>query len=105
MGLSHYEIRFQRKDIYVLTLLKFQSKLSLAHRIKQGVQSEKFIYKYMIEHYNLDLSNKQIKQIIHHPENLVVACRGACNDSFNIFYKPVERNELLEKIIDKLNLI
>lgn len=82
-----------------------QSKLSIAHRIKQGTQTAKQIYKYMIQNHNVYLNKAQINKIIHHSYNRVAACQKECNDSFNIFYKPVERDNLLEKIILKLNYI
>ena len=55
----------------------------LAHRI---AQTKTWLKKYGPE-------------VIHHPDNLVAVCRNlACNSSFNIGNKPVQREELVSKI-------
>lgn len=71
----------------------------IAHRIKQGKQTVNFLLK-----HKKNLTIKQCEAIIHHNLNLVTVCSLKCNDSCNIFFKPVERDELIEKIIGELGL-
>jgi len=80
------------------------SGLQIAHRIKNGVGTENYIQNYYhLKHgFNFALSMKTIKAIINHPDNLVTVCSLRCNDKQNIFYNPVERDELLLQIIDKV---
>jgi hypothetical protein len=78
-----------------------QTILGIAHRIKQGKGTEKYIKQFALDRFGLDLKKYEIKKIIDHEDNMVVACNNRCNDSFNIFYKSVQRDELLEQIICK----
>lgn len=83
-----------------------ESWLTIAHRIRKGSGSEKWVYNFVYKKYGKELKLNFIREeILNHPDNLVVACAGACNDSVNIFFKPVERDKLLIKIIKKLNII
>jgi 5-methylcytosine-specific restriction endonuclease McrA len=82
-----------------------QEKLTLAHRIKSGVGSEEFLIKYFEAVYNISLQKKQARDILDHQFNLVTACSGRCNDSYNIFFKPNEMNELIYKIAKDLKII
>lgn len=79
--------------------------LGIAHRIKSGKGTQKYIKNFMISKYNITLNMMQVNQIINDPLNLILACNGDCNDSFNIFNKPVQRDELLQKIIYKLGFV
>jgi hypothetical protein len=75
----------------------------VAHRIKQGKGSEKYIQNYLIQNYEIFKKLSWIREnIIDNGMNVVYCCSLQCNDSFNIFNKPVERDELLEKIIKKV---
>lgn len=71
----------------------------IAHRIKQGKQTINFLKK----HKN-GLTDKQCISIINHELNLVTTCSLKCNDKCNIFYNPVERDDLLNKIMKELSL-
>lgn len=78
------------------------SNLSVAHRIKQGKGTLNFIKKFLAKN-NIYYNNSFITDnMINHEKNVVVACRGACNDSFNIFFNPVERDKLLMEILGDL---
>lgn len=73
------------------------SRLSIAHKIKQGKGTIKYIKNYFSD-YNF--TDKHIKDnIINNEKNVTLACRGNCNDSFNLFYKPLQRDFLLDEII------
>ncbi len=74
-----------------------RGQLSIAHRIKSGSGTVKYI-----KRLYPGLTAKQIDNIIDHPDNLITACRGKCNDSQNVFYKPEIRDELLKSIYIKL---
>ena len=77
--------------------------IHIAHRIKQGIGSEKYIQDYMFNKYNDYKPLSFIREfIINHPLNMVTVCSLKCNDSFNIFFNEVERDELLNKIINTL---
>ena len=95
------ELVFAR-DFYVCQKCGNNENLGIAHRIKQGHGTINYIKKFVMKKYNLTLKKYQILEIINDPLNLVVACNGACNDSFNIFNKPVQRDELIIKILYKL---
>lgn len=82
-----------------------QDKLTLAHRIKSGVGSEEYLIKYFDAIYNISLQKKQARDILDHEFNLVTACSGNCNDSFNIFFKPNEMNGLIYRIANDLKII
>lgn len=76
------------------------SKLSIAHRIRQGSGSIKTIKKLWPK-----LTKKYIEdEIINHEFNVTIACNVACNDSFNIFFNKVERNKLLAQILTNLEI-
>lgn len=79
-----------------------ENELSMAHRIKQGKGAQNYIRKYLMKK-EIYYSNRFITdEIINNPLNITTACRGNCNDSFNIFFKPVQRDTLLEKILRTL---
>ena len=81
------------KNVYI-------SQLQIAHRIKSGKGTLNHIKK----NFSVDkMTDKDIKEnIIDHPLNLVTTCSLRCNDSFNVFNNPVERDKLLNKIMDTL---
>lgn len=82
-----------------------QEKLTLAHRIKSGKGTEEMIAKYFRMVHKKELSKKEIDWIIDDEDNLVTACRGSCNDHFNIFFDPVKSVEILNLIARKKNII
>jgi len=73
-------------------------KLSMAHRIKSGKQSQNYIIQFIYDEYDVMINKKQADEILYNEKNLVTACRGNCNDSFNIFYKQEQRDFLIKKI-------
>lgn len=73
---------------------------TIAHRIKQGSGTLKFIENFLFTNYELYLTKKDIKEkIIDNPINVKYTCPGSCNDAQNIFFKEIEMKELLHKII------
>jgi len=77
----------------------------LAHRVKSGKGTLKFIENFLQQNYNKVLTKKDIKnKIIDNKKNLVLTCSLACNDSYNIFNRPMERDELLREIIEEVIL-
>jgi len=78
----------------------------IAHKIKSGKGSENHIASYIWEKYNKDRSKKWVKDyIIDNEMNLVSTCSLKCNDSFNIFFNPVERDALIDRIIEETNCL
>lgn len=77
----------------------FNRQPQIAHRIKQGKQTVNFLLK-----LKKNLTIKQCESIIHNRFNLVTVCSLKCNDACNIFFKPVERDELIKKIMQELGL-
>ena len=81
----------------------------IAHRIKQdktqkGRGSVAHVRQWLVDHYGLDMSTTEIvSDIINHPANVCVTCCSRCNDSMNIFNKPVARDSLLRKIMKDLH--
>lgn len=74
----------------------------LAHRIKSGSGSVKYIENYL-QSKQIYKSKKFIQDtILSHPDNLVTTCSLKCNDKCNIFFNPVKRDELLENILKKV---
>jgi hypothetical protein len=81
---------------------KDMSQLQVAHRIRQGKGSEKYI-KEFTDKLGLDLSKTFIREnIINHESNMTTTCSLECNASFNIFFKPLERDALLLRILEQL---
>jgi hypothetical protein len=75
----------------------------LAHRIHSGKESCRYIQNFISSRYGVDLTKTFINEdILNHPDNLVVACSLPCNDSFNIFYKPVQRDKLIIEIYESV---
>lgn len=74
----------------------------IAHSIKSGKGSENHIMSYIWQHYQKDRSRKWVnKYILNCEMNLSSVCSLSCNDSRNIFYKPIERDLLIDKIIEE----
>ena len=101
------------RDLYICQRCgknRNQAKLEIAHRIKQGKKTSKknqtvnFIKKFMIENYDIYIKKSDAIDIIDHEYNLVVSC-DICNSSFNLFNKPVPRDELLIQILIKRGII
>lgn len=79
------------------------SGLQIAHRIKSGKGTEKYIQFYLETVQHQEWLLKEIReQIIDHPLNLVSTCSLSCNDSFNIFNNPEERDKLINEILSDL---
>jgi len=79
--------------------------LELAHRVKRGKGTAETLVKYFRQAYQKELSKKECEDIIDDDDNLVVACSGSCNSSYNIFFRPIEAVELIEKIGIKKGII
>jgi len=61
-----------------------------------------------MENYEVNpylVTRTESKDILDDPDNLVTACSGSCNDSQNIFFNPVERDKLMDKILQKRGFI
>jgi 5-methylcytosine-specific restriction endonuclease McrA len=77
----------------------------LAHNIKSGKGSENHIIAYIWNTYRKDRSRKWVnKYILDNDMNLSSTCSLKCNDSKNIFFKPVERDALIDRIIEECEL-
>ena len=101
---------FNKKKIFIRDFFTCQScggsiyhrHPQIAHKIKQGKGSEDFISKWLLER-GYDWSRKKIRDdVINHPFNVVTACSLKCNDAQNLFYKPVDRDILLLRILDDI---
>ena len=103
---KHIDIECTRELVYkrdggvcenckkVLQYTQFQ----MAHRIKKGKGSEDFIKRYALNYYNKQITTKEAQKILNHEKNLATTCPGACNDAMNIFYNPLKRKLLIDKI-------
>lgn len=74
----------------------------LAHRIMKGSQSERTIMNFIRDKYQTYITRVQAREILNHEDNLQLMCPGDCNDSANIFFNPVERDELIKKIWESI---
>jgi hypothetical protein len=105
MVLTKYEI-LARDGFQCQKCGKLGLNLQAAHRIKQGNKSSKknstvkHIHNYVLRKYKRELTKQEIYKIIHDERNLVTSC-DKCNDYFNIFFKPVERDQLIDLIYEK----
>jgi len=80
--------------------------MQVAHKIKSGKGSELHIMVYIWEKYRKDRSRKWVNDFILDNElNLSGVCSLKCNDSKNIFFKPLERDALIDKIIEETNCL
>lgn len=78
----------------------------LAHRIHKGKTAENHILPFIWNTYQKDRSRKWVQDyILESPLNLVPVCSIRCNDKANIFFKSVQRDELIKKIIESENLL
>jgi len=74
----------------------------LAHRIRQGKQAEKHCMIYIWNKYNKDRSHNWCKDfIIDSDLNLLSTCSLECNSRCNIFFKSIERDNLIDEIIEQ----
>lgn len=74
----------------------------LAHRIANTKANRNYIKHKCLLWLNIDLSERQVDRIIHHPFNLVSVCKskmGAHNDYFNCGGSPQKTETLLANII------
>ena len=72
----------------------------IAHRIKQGKGTENYLKKYIMSKYGIFAKPVLIKRIVHHEKNLRSTCCLSCNDAQNIFYKPEQRDRLVDEILE-----
>jgi hypothetical protein len=78
-------------------------RLQVAHRIKQGKGSIKYIQNYIYDKYQINRTNKFVEnRIINNLLNVATTCSLSCNSSFNIFFNPVECNKLLDQILKEV---
>lgn len=74
----------------------------IAHSIKSGKGSENHIMAYIWSKYKKDRSRRWVQDfILDNPLNLSTTCCLSCNDSRNIFFNPVERDALIDRIIEE----
>ena len=104
-----YESIFAR-DQYICQCCKghvqAHNNMQIAHRIRQGKQAEKHVMIYIWNNYKKDRSRKWCKDyIIDNELNLVSTCCSSCNSHFNIFSKDVERDALIDQIIEETNCL
>lgn len=77
--------------------------MQIAHKIRQGSKTIKnpvikHIKTDLLQIYNSDKSvNWIFENIVYHKFNLIASCQN-CNDSFNIWNKPVKAQKLLMEI-------
>ena len=72
-----------------------QSVLTIAHRIRQGKGTEKYLRKYL----QTNFSKNTIDEIVNNPLNMCLACAGACNSKVDITFNPVKVEKLLNEIL------
>jgi hypothetical protein len=73
----------------------------IAHHVKSGKGSELHIMAYLWSKYKKDRSRAWVnKYILDNEMNLSSVCSLKCNDACNIFFKPIERDALIDKIIE-----
>lgn len=72
--------------------------LTVAHRIAKSKANKLFIFKYIYEKKQEFTSHANVNKMIHHQFNLVTACNGNCNDSYNIGMNPEKSKKLIELI-------
>jgi len=74
----------------------------LAHRIKSGKGSQNHITAYIWNKYQKDRSAKWATDFIIDSElNLMSTCSLDCNSRCNIFFKSIERDNLIDEIIEQ----
>jgi hypothetical protein len=73
----------------------------IAHRVHKGKTAENYIMSFIWNEFKKDRSRKWVRDnILEVAENLKAVCSLKCNDKVNIFFKPVERDELLRELIE-----
>jgi len=74
----------------------------IAHRIHKGKTAENHIMAYLWNTYGVDRNRRYVREnILENEKNLMAVCGGKCNDMCNIFFRPVERDALLDLIFQK----
>ena len=76
-----------------------QGELNIAHRIRQGKNSERVIKNYLTRN---SISGIKVKDVLQHPLNMCVACAGKCNSSVDISFQPVNVDVLIYQIIETI---
>jgi 5-methylcytosine-specific restriction endonuclease McrA len=96
------------RDMYTCQVCGKQPSLTglqIAHRIKSGKGTEKYIQFFLESVCHKELFLKEIReQIIDHPKNLVTTCSLRCNDACNIFNNQVERDKLIIELLQNTQL-
>jgi len=93
------------RDFYTCQKCGKSGSTQVAHRIHKGKESNRYIKNFVYNHYGIELTRAFVDEaILNHPDNLALACSLSCNDSFNIFYKPVQRDILIQQIYEKVRL-
>jgi 5-methylcytosine-specific restriction endonuclease McrA len=77
--------------------------LTVAHRICKSKANKYFIMRYLYSEKKELITYIGVNRYIHHPYNLVTACNGNCNDSYNIGMKPGKSKKLIELIWSMVN--
>jgi len=80
--------------------IQTHNNMQIAHRIHKGITAENHIMQFIWEHFRKDRSRTWVRDnIIENENNLSSTCSLECNSACNIFFKPVERDALLMKLI------
>jgi len=81
--------------------VQHNNNMQIAHSIKSGKGSENHIMQYLWSKYKKDRSRRWVKDYILDNElNLSGVCSLKCNDKCNIFFNPIERDKLIDLIIE-----
>ena len=74
----------------------------IAHRIHKGKQSTNYIIYFIRDNYKEDVSRKWVyENVLNHDKNIIGVCSAICNDAQNIFFKNMERDNLLREILEE----
>jgi hypothetical protein len=76
---------------------------TVAHRICKSKSNKYFIMRYLYSEKKELVTYIGVDRYIHHQFNLVTACTGNCNDSYNIGNKPVYVKRLVDLIYSQAN--
>ena len=84
-------------------------KMQIAHRIRQdasarGTTTIKMVREFWQKNFNETITKKYAKEkIIDNSLNITTVCSLGCNGVFNIYFRPLEVENLLNRIYEDLN--
>lgn len=85
--LEQKEITLQR-DNFICQKCQTPNTFTVAHKISKSIANKKIVIRLYYEMFRERITMKKATDILNHNFNLITACNGNCNDSYNCGNNP-----------------